>query len=232
MTTLPAPAEVSASTSVRPRTAGTPSVAQNQGSTDTVGESGGESVERGQTLERLLPRGNVGDRAGTQRTTLIGTVEETAVGAHEAIGICVGQRIEEHRLHDAKDGGVGAEAEGERDDREEGEHGRTQRRTHAEVQVLPKIAQPVASARGAPVGLEQLGALVPNAAEVAQPFECSRTRCVGGHAARDVLTDSLLEVKRELVIDLGPRLGVERAATALVRESVAHGHLAQLGARV
>ena len=57
---------------------------------------------------------------------------------HETIRIFVGQRAQQDRVDDAKDGGVGADAEGERDDRHGREAGVLRQHAQAVSHVLKK----------------------------------------------------------------------------------------------
>ncbi len=104
-------------------------------------------------------------------------------------------------------------------------------RPDAVPEVLAQVAEPVAAGGGTAVGGQQLGALLAHAGEVAEAGERGGARRRRVHAARHVVLDALLEVKRQLGLHLHLRLGIERAAPA--GDAVAHRrHLAQLGAWV
>src|SRR5207248_10603803 len=51
---------------------------------------------------RPLPISDILDRAGAQRSTFLRSVTVAPVQAHEAVGIGVGEGIEQHRLHHAE----------------------------------------------------------------------------------------------------------------------------------
>src|SRR5439155_22813777 len=92
-----------------------------------------ESLKRAEVLERSLPISDILDRAGAQRSTFLRAITVAPVQAHEAVGIGVGDGIEQHRLHHAENSGVGPDAERER------EHG-----YGSEAGVLPQLAEGVA----------------------------------------------------------------------------------------
>ena len=51
-----------------------------------------------------------------QRSTRVAQACLIEPDKYEAVGVPIGQRLEQHRAHDAEDGGVRADAERERDD--------------------------------------------------------------------------------------------------------------------
>src|SRR5688500_12122550 len=94
------------------------------------------------------------------------------VHSHQTVRIGVRQRIEQHRLADAENGRVRADAEGERQYRKQREEGRAQRRSDSEAEVLSEITEPVAATRGATVRFEKLGAFLTDGREIAQSLVC------------------------------------------------------------
>src|SRR4029077_2893444 len=60
----------------------------------------------------------------------------------ELLRIGIGQRIEEHAVDDGEDGGVGADAEGKSEDRDEGEPGILAQRARAVAQILEEFFEP------------------------------------------------------------------------------------------
>jgi ribosomal protein L3 len=58
---------------------------------------------------------------------------------HELIGLRIGQRSQERRIIDRKDGGVGTDANGQREQNSESQAGVSGQHTEAEPDVLKKI---------------------------------------------------------------------------------------------
>lgn len=83
------------------------------------------AAHRAQVLEigrRYRSRGAAGLRVG-------------APDHHQPIGVVIGQRLQEHGAHDAQDGAVGADAEGQRGRGQGGEAARRQERPHRRAQI-------------------------------------------------------------------------------------------------
>ena len=69
--------------------------------------------------------------------------------AHEAIGIRERQRPQQHRVDDAEDRDVGADADGQREERHHGEGGARAQGPHAVADVAPQAQEPAAARRRA-----------------------------------------------------------------------------------
>ncbi|HUQ79941.1 MAG TPA: hypothetical protein VM076_02320 [Gemmatimonadaceae bacterium] len=68
------------------------------------------ALERSDLSERALPLRDVQERTDADRPAVVRAVDATVVQAHDAVGVGVGQGVEEHRLDDAEHRGVGADA--------------------------------------------------------------------------------------------------------------------------
>jgi hypothetical protein len=82
------------------------------------------SVERhpaecGDAGEGALPVRDVVDHTCAQRTALLRAIEQASIHTDEAVGIGVRQCIEQHRLDDTENRRIRADAEREREDREQ-----------------------------------------------------------------------------------------------------------------
>ena len=119
-----------------------------------------------------------------------------------------GQEIEEHGIEGAEDGGVGADAECERCQRDEGETWIAPQHARAVDDVLPKIVQPR--------DLACVAALFFEEGNVADGASSGELRVVLGHPTFDVLTRQLLDVKgqfsREFIVN---SIAAEQRAPAL-----------------
>ncbi len=115
------------------------------------------------------------------------------VERHDAIRIGDGERTEQQRVHDAEDGGVGADAQGKRRDGDGGEGGRAPQRAHGVAHVLRERLNQGPRPCVAHLRLDLLGA-----AELDARGPPGRPRF---HAAGDVLVFEQVEVGPQFVVE-------------------------------
>ena len=65
----------------------------------------------------------------------------TLAHPHDALGMIVGQGLEQDAVDEAEDGGVAADPDGERGERDDGEAAALEQRATRELQVLEEFAQ-------------------------------------------------------------------------------------------
>jgi hypothetical protein len=192
-----------------------------------------QRLEGGEALERATALADVADGADAERPAVAARGGEVAIEAYDAVGVGVGQRIEQHRLDDAEHRGVGADAQREGGNGEQREERRAPQGAQPVTQVLPEVVEPVAARRRALLGLEQRRAGGAHLVHVAEAGEGGGARRGRVHAAGHVLAHALLEVEGELVVHLGAGRGLERADAAAERPVAeggeAHAHPAALG---
>ena len=101
-----------------------------------------------------------------------------------------GQRLQQHRVHDAEDGGVGSYAECQREDGYEEEAGRFQQTSHRVSQVHPSGGHQVFTVLEMPLG-SNTGACrsVPDRVEYLTPIP---TACVTNSEGGDYVLQKLL----------------------------------------
>jgi hypothetical protein len=105
-------------------------------------------------------------------------------------------------VHDAEDRRRRADAERERDRRDEGEAGIPEQLPDREREVLTQLGEVLVSAHGVIPLVPKLSAERLRAVEIAEARERRAARLFRRHAARDILADAHFEVKGDLVGDL------------------------------
>jgi hypothetical protein len=126
----------------------------------------------------------------------------------------VRQRVQQHRLHHAEDGRVGADAQRQRQHRQPGEQGSAAERAQRERNVLTEIRQPLAPRQRPALLRQQVRAVGAHVLQVAQPGAGRRARGLPVHALPLVFRHALLEVERQFVLNLRARVRTEHAAAA------------------
>ena len=112
------------------------------GADERRARAGGKGVEQ---LAALLVVAEVSGRDGRQRLVADAEVDPD-IG--QPVRIPVGQRLHQHAVDDAEDGGGRADAEGEREDGDGGEAGRPRERPNGVLQILQQhVSARPASAR-------------------------------------------------------------------------------------
>src|ERR1700751_5471533 len=102
---------------------------------------------------------------GVEALVLALPVEEVGIGdgafhevvfvveeRHQPIGIRIGQRVEQHRVHDGEDGGVGADAKRQRENRNRGEAWRPAQLAQSVAKILGYLRHNYYSVRRACIG--------------------------------------------------------------------------------
>jgi hypothetical protein len=121
---------------------------------------------------------------------------------------------EQNRVHEGDDRGIGADPDGERDNRHDGEAPRTQERAEGVADVAPEILQPRQRALIA-LPLDRLR----HSAGAHAGCSC---RGLGRQAAAPLVLGRQLEVRPQLVLEVGVRSRpADRRPQA--REPLAHG---------
>ena len=111
----------------------------------------------------------------------------------DPIGIGVGQRTEQHAVDDAEDRRCGADAETERQDRNNGEGLGPEKQAHAVTHIAKKVFE------------ERRPVLVPRAfleiLDATEPDKRLPSRFVRGHSGAPVLLGLLIDVKADLLVE-------------------------------
>ncbi len=147
--------------------------------------------------------------------------ERRAVERDELLGMRIGERSNDDGVDDGEDGGVGADTERERADRNRRERRgaaqAAQRVAHVLQQIFHEIS-PMLRARLVSIVIAKLGA---DAVDVAEsPAGRGHGRVVR-QSARFVIAHSHFQMERQLVVDVGVRIGAEEAEVA----APARGHV-------
>jgi len=118
-----------------------------------------------------------------------------------------GERPAEHLVEDREDGGVGADAERERQDGDRREAGVSHQQAQAERPVPQELRGPAGEPAAALDALVVLGAAPRARGLVAELAACLRARVVFAKARGDELGGAHVEVKPELLANLVAQLG-------------------------
>ena len=154
-----------------------------------------------QCVKCLLVLAPVEERAAGHA---VGAAVGTHLGdQHHAVRLGVGQRAQEHRVEHAVDGGVGADAERERQDGDDGEAGTAGQQAKTDPGVLPQLRGEVADATTTFHRVPQLRQRVGARIDFAEFLQRLRAGVRRRHALARELVGAHVEVKRELVADVG-----------------------------
>jgi hypothetical protein len=120
-------------------------------------------------------------------------------------------RMEQHGVHGAEDRRIGADPEGERQQSRGGKRRTSAELPHGVTNIAADGVEPLGALHGS---LSLIGECAHNERDVlaiAEPLGRDPSRFVGRNAARDVVSDELLEVEADLVVHLGPDVGAPEA---------------------
>ncbi len=120
----------------------------------------------------------------------------------DALRVGDGKRAQEHRVHDAEDGGVGSDAQSKREDGGEGEAGTLAHGAQAEAEIAEEAIQP------GPAAVEVEALL--SGTDIAE----SATSLEGSFVGRDAFLAKIVGFKLEVGADFFGKIGFA-AATAM-----------------
>ena len=112
----------------------------------------------------------------------------------QTIGIRVGKRPHQNRVQHREDRGVGADAQSERDDRDEGETGRAAEQTHAVSHILREPFEPLPA--------PHLACGLRDKADVAELAPRRRLGLLGGLPALQAVADRPPQVVLDFVVEI------------------------------
>jgi hypothetical protein len=154
-----------------------------------AGPDPGDALEAGGAATEL---GELEGRAGRAQGVLLA---QLVPEEDEPVGVAVRQRVEEHRLDDGEDGAGAADAERQREHRDQGEAGRL---PHASQRVA-RIPEP---AGGGPGRRHRVADVVLDSGHAAQLLARLALGLVGRHAAPLEVGGAVSHVRAELLVDL------------------------------
>jgi hypothetical protein len=163
----------------------------------------GDRADGGEAPGFLLQREEIGVRG--RACPLLGIVLHA--DEDEPLGIGVGQRLQQDRVHNAEDGRVGTDAETERQHGDRGEGGGAAHHPEGVAQILEEVLEQTASRLVARVLLESLAA--------SEGDERRPPRIGRAHPGVEILPGLHVDVKLDLIIQVGvDRLPPERSVQA------------------
>ncbi len=143
------------------------------------------------------------ERIGIQeaiRKTIADAFIEAVAEENELRRIVDRKRFEHHRVHQAEDGGVGADAESKRKQGNEGDSGTAKHGAHAVVDVTKEVFEPLPP----PCGVT----LLAQDGWIAKAATCGGAGfgVCGGHAGRELLLLAKLQVQAHFLLEVGVKL--------------------------
>ena len=167
----------------------------------STGEGGADELPRREILEHHIPFEHV-EIVGTREPLQLGATQPVVLPNHDqAVRPSVGQRAQQHAVHDAEDGGVGTNSEAQRQDHRRGEPGILENGPHGVPQVLSELchdAVPLALS----VDHHHCSTLRADSSVVAKATRRLAPRRRRAHAGRLQSAGPHLDVIGELAIDV------------------------------
>jgi hypothetical protein len=157
---------------------------------------GGHAVEGAPLLQE------VGELGGRDGSVLEPRLLVAVPDHHDALGVAVRQRLQEHRFDDAEDGRVGADAHRQRDQRDGGEQGIVAQQAQGEPRVLPQLMAQLGPAHLHLHLVSDGTAFRAHARGVSEAPQRRLARGFGRHALGEVTTGLHLEVEGDLLVHL------------------------------
>ena len=157
----------------------------------------------------ILVDGEIGELGAMLEPVFESAAGHTAIGPairhrfhdiHELFGMRIRQWLEQRRVDHAEDGGVGADAERERDHGDSSEAGGLGERAESEAHVAPKFLQP---RQAAGVAVRFTGLI--DAAESNARLTSRHLRC---HAGADIVRGGGFKVLGQLCVEVGIERGL------------------------
>ena len=212
MSTFVRPAVFSSDVSVRP-SAGADAerreqIRRNARGVDSLGIGVAAQANAGWSIRRDV------DERMVQLTHSRELGERRRRECREALGLREGKRAHDHGVDDREHGGVRADAECERQNRDDGECRRSAKIASGVAQILHEIVHHVPPALRARKSVIVLAERRAHAVVVAKPLDRGALCVVAGESARGVVASAHLEVKAQLVVDVGVDVGSEEAEIA------------------
>jgi hypothetical protein len=146
----------------------------------------------------------------------------SAAEVHELLRARVGKGAEDDRIEDREDGRVGADADGERQCRGNREAGRSPQRADAEAHVARQVGHDLPPSFGALLAPIVIYQRVAHQRYIPETPRRIASGIVCGHPERDVALNAHVDVKAQLVVDVGRDVWARKAQVPAPARSVAH----------
>ena len=151
---------------------------------------------------------------GRREARVLGAIGIQHLQVMQAIGVAVRQRLEQHAVHDAENGAIGADAERERQQRRRGKRRRAAQHAEGVADVLPEFGKKLCSLHVSFPSLVDGDALLSRAVVITESFERQPARPLRAFALLDQLAHPHLDMKGQLGLDVSGRFEAEEPPEA------------------
>ena len=186
----------------------------------TVGEVERCSCQRGRVLEHRALFGPVVEMA--DRGASLPELPPRFVHKNEAVAVGPGERTQQHCVHRAEDCDRCADAHRDSDDEHSGQERTDAQLAGRKAQVMSPVRPPLRSLHGSLPLFRQAPADGFHVLDVSEAAQRLLVSLFPRQTLREEFVDPRVDVKRELVVDVGPRIGSPEAKAAAPQRRGTH----------